>query len=471
MPPLPPWDGAHPVIVHLPIALAAIAPLALLAALLWRTQRHTLLVVASALLILASIGAALATASGEAGESWAERAAGGDAERARAIGLVLHEHEEAGELARNLIFIATGLTLAWTVLIRLRGSRLPRIAAPLGTAALTLASVVPAVATALAGHEGGRLVHEFGVRAPINDAARRSLMPPPPRAAITPRVSGPAIPLPAPDATAPAELPGLHQLVAYTTDVVSGALPETPEAFDSLSRLGIRTILSVDGASTDAQAAEARGMRYVHLPITYAGFDNTRRLELARVLRDLPRPIYVHCHHGKHRSAAAAAAALVTLGELAPEAAQARMKVSQTSPGYKGLWSVVATATTATPDDLDRVVSDFPSCQPPQGLVDAMLRADALLDRLKAAKKSAWPAPAGAAPDAALLADVLRSMESLSKVQAASDDYRIMLRQNAQAASSLEDTLLNPASTQLERDQSVASLIKSCNDCHAAHRD
>ncbi len=38
----------------------------------------------------------------------------------------------------------------------------------------------------------------------------------------------------------------------------------------------------------------------------------------AKAVRDLPGKIYIHCHHGKHRSAAAAATACVTEDTLDP---------------------------------------------------------------------------------------------------------------------------------------------------------
>ena len=161
------------------------------------------------------------------------------------------------------------------------------------------------------------------------------------------------------DAPAPIELPGLSNLVAFQaieagrSGVISGSAPEGDRGFDSLEQLGIRTIISVDGAPPDAKAAAARGMRTVHIPIQYNGLTDLQRTTLVRAVRDLPKPIYLHCHHGKHRSAAACAIVAVSLGWLTTDEAAARMRVAGTSDGYRGLWACVADASVMTSSAID----------------------------------------------------------------------------------------------------------------------
>ena len=96
----------------------------------------------------------------------------------------------------------------------------------------------------------------------------------------------------------PRDLPGVHNLVCYkgsSADAfISGSAPEGTVGLDSLAKLGIKTIISVDGAIPDVAAAKARGVRYVHLPIGYDGFDDARKAELVRAVRDLPKPIYIN---------------------------------------------------------------------------------------------------------------------------------------------------------------------------------
>src|SRR5690606_22513376 len=143
--------------------------------------------------------------------------------------------------------------------------------------------------------------------------------------------------------------------------------------FRSLERLGVKTIISVDGAAPDVEAARARGMRYIHLPIGYDGIDHEQKLRLARAARDAMAqgPVYVHCHHGKHRSAAAAGTIAATLGWASSEAMIERMRVSGTSPNYAGLYACTSTAVALPADLIDRVPADFPSVSMPRGIVKA----------------------------------------------------------------------------------------------------
>src|SRR5688500_19183961 len=64
-------------------------------------------------------------------------------------------------------------------------------------------------------------------------------------------------------------LPELENAHVVTDKVLSGAQPEDAKAFETLARLGVKTIISVDGAAPDVETARKYGIRYVHLPIKY----------------------------------------------------------------------------------------------------------------------------------------------------------------------------------------------------------
>src|SRR5688500_5709584 len=81
--------------------------------------------------------------------------------------------------------------------------------------------------------------------------------------------------------------------------VISGGLPEGDKAFKELADLGVKTVISVDVAKPDVALAKKYGLRYVHLPHGYDGVPELRAKELAKAVRDLPGPVYIHCHHGK----------------------------------------------------------------------------------------------------------------------------------------------------------------------------
>ena len=95
--------------------------------------------------------------------------------------------------------------------------------------------------------------------------------------------------------------PGLHNVRRVTDSILVGSEPGGEEAFRSLQSLGVQVILSVDGAAPNLELARKYGMRYIHIPIGYDGIDQQSALAMTRVARDIRGPLYVHCHHGRHR--------------------------------------------------------------------------------------------------------------------------------------------------------------------------
>lgn len=301
------------------------------------------------------------------------------------------------------------------------------------------------------------------------NASRTSL------AAPTTAPAGSRASIPALDATAPVEFPGLHNVVTYTDELVCGGVPEGEAGFKAMYEMGIKTVISVDGALPDLELAKKYGMRYVHLPIGYNGFDDDRAREIARAVRDLPKPIYLHCHHGKHRSAGASGAAAVLLGWMSPEQGLAKLKVSGTAANYTGLYNVVRQASPAQPGELDEASDAFPEQWKPSGMVETMVEIDEVTDKLKLIEKANWQVPAThpdlvPAAEAGRLADHYRLMLEDDSVKAEPQDFRDRLISDLKRLSEIEEGLLNnlpPA----ELSARFKLVLQSCKDCHAAHRD
>lgn len=151
------WDRLHPLIVHFPVALLLTAPLFVAAALLVPRARAWLTYCAGILLLLGTGSAFVALATGDA--------AGDVARLSGPAKATLERHEE---LAEATAFVFAGLTALVGVTIfapmlfaRLRNPRLQAIA----LAGLLTLLVGADVLLGVAAHQGGRLVHEFGVRA------------------------------------------------------------------------------------------------------------------------------------------------------------------------------------------------------------------------------------------------------------------------------------------------------------------
>lgn len=155
-PPMPSWDGLHPLIVHFPVALLLVAPLLVLFALVLRAHRRGLLLAA---LVLMALGTASTWVAVETGE-----AAGKLADRTPEVGAVLEHHEELAESTRAIFTVLT-LVFAGMVLAPVLLRREPGETATIALALLFLA-VYGAGTLVLANtaHNGGRLVHELGVR-------------------------------------------------------------------------------------------------------------------------------------------------------------------------------------------------------------------------------------------------------------------------------------------------------------------
>lgn len=163
IPPMPPWDGLHPLVVHFPIALIFVAPLFILLALLLKKHSGVLLVVGALMMLMAVAGAWVATSTGSAAEDFAEKVPGAKT--------ILEEHEELGEAARNFATALAAVLVAAAGTFWKWGDKIPRGAVLAVGLAYLLAHGAGMLVVANAAHQGGRLVHEVGVRARLADGA------------------------------------------------------------------------------------------------------------------------------------------------------------------------------------------------------------------------------------------------------------------------------------------------------------
>jgi protein tyrosine phosphatase (PTP) superfamily phosphohydrolase (DUF442 family) len=292
--------------------------------------------------------------------------------------------------------------------------------------------------------------------------------------AVRPAADAPPI-----SADKPLEYKGLYNVVSYAPGFMSGSAPEGDDGFEVLREMGVRTIVSVDGAEPDVEKAKACGLRYVHLPIGYNGMDHQRTLEIAKAVKmaQADGPVYIHCHHGKHRSAGAAGAAAVTLGWLTNDQARAKLEVSGTSPSYTGLFHCVSAAYPVHGAEWDTVPNSFPEITRPSGYVESMVEIDEVFDHLKAIEKAGWKTPADS-PDlvpvaeAGRLADLFRTLANNKEAAAKAAPVPGLLRSDSTKATEIEDGLAaTPKMTASDLSQKLRSLAASCTDCHARYRD
>lgn len=132
--------------------------------------------------------------------------------------------------------------------------------------------------------------------------------------------------------------PGLQNVFQIDDQIYSGGSPEGKSSFEVLKKMGIKTIVSVDGVKPKLKLAKDAGIKYVHIPIGYDGISQEAGLAFAQVARELQGPIYIHCHHGRHRGPAAATIVGICRGSFGKKQAFVFLDQAGTSKAYAGLW-------------------------------------------------------------------------------------------------------------------------------------
>ncbi len=278
----------------------------------------------------------------------------------------------------------------------------------------------------------------------------------------------------------PIEMPGLPNVIYVSERLFSGGSPDGDAGFESLKKLAIKTILSVDGAAPDVPRAKKFDMRYVHLPIGYDGVSQQQAEQLARAVRDLPGPLYIHCHHGKHRGPAAAAAAKLCLDQECTVAqAVAVMKRAGTDPHYAGLYAAPRQLRRPTAADLDRAPAIFPETAIIPALAEAMVEIDHRFENLLAARKAGWQTPLDH-PDidppheALQLLEHFRELARQPLLRKRPEDFGRWLGEGERTAADLEKTLRVAKGTAVDAaaaEKAFQRTRAACTQCHAKYRD
>ncbi|WP_109488647.1 DUF2231 domain-containing protein [Occallatibacter savannae] len=157
-PPIPTWDSLHVLVIHFPIALLLLSPVFIvISAVLSPLKGRPYMSAALITLLLGTASVFIAASTGHSAAELAERGGPADA--------VLKTHQELAEETEIVFAGLSAILLAMVAVPRLlaRGdNRLFSTFLPSAFLALYTVGVLFLINTA---HEGGRLVHEFGVHA------------------------------------------------------------------------------------------------------------------------------------------------------------------------------------------------------------------------------------------------------------------------------------------------------------------
>lgn len=275
--------------------------------------------------------------------------------------------------------------------------------------------------------------------------------------------------------------PGIENFFRLTPRLYSGGVPEGDAAFAALKMLGIKTILSVDGLAPKVARAEKFGLRYVHLPHGYDGISSNTIAGLVKAAQNVEGPIFVHCHHGKHRAPAAAGVICQATEGWNGDDAIAWLKRAGTSPEYAGLYRANADFRAPTETQLALVPTNFPSRARVSDIVDAMVEMDRRWDNLKAIQQAGWRVPPNQldlvpATEALLLQEACRELLRATNAQSKGTGFLDHLRRTEQSAANFHALLkASPLSLGDDARSRAAELTKTigqtCTDCHRRHRD
>ncbi|MDF1808280.1 MAG: hypothetical protein P1U42_01140 [Phycisphaerales bacterium] len=250
----------------------------------------------------------------------------------------------------------------------------------------------------------------------------------------------------------------------------SGGEPKNRAAYEQLASLGIRTVISVDAVAPDASLAGEYNIRVIHLPTSYDGINESRVKELAFAIQSTFKPIYVHCHHGKHRGPAALCAGAIATGYIDQDKAQSFMTKAGTSKHYPGLWDSVKQ--TRKLDSIKPVTLTEKAHL--EGFAESMAEIDRANEQLWLCIENKLRAPEdhpdlSASSLAGQIHDMLRSLTHDETTQTEGFLFEEYLKDSIVLASQVEQSITNqdPDGALI----SMEKLTESCVECHSRFRD
>ena len=273
---------------------------------------------------------------------------------------------------------------------------------------------------------------------------------------------------------------GIENLYALGNGLYSGSSPEGDAGFATLKSLGVKTVLSVDGAAPDAALASKYGLRYVHIPVGYDGISPSNALLIVKAADTMPGPLFVHCHHGLHRGPAAAAIVCEGTQGWTPEQAEAWMHAAGTASNYAGLYRTVRDFHPPTESELRAVPAKFTSRAHTPDLVNTMVQVDDHFDLLKALQKAGFK-PVPEHPDATpvneslILYELFREAHRTGQGAQRGEQFMAELAKAETAANELHSRLKelqsNPATGLPAAETAFQNVTKNCAACHTTYRN
>jgi protein tyrosine phosphatase (PTP) superfamily phosphohydrolase (DUF442 family) len=271
------------------------------------------------------------------------------------------------------------------------------------------------------------------------------------------------------------EAAGITNFYYLGHGIYSGAAPEGDAGFASLRTLGIKTIITVDGAAPAVELAAKHGLRYVHIPVGYDGIAPKSELMLLKAAETLPGPIFVHCHHGTHRGPTAAAIICEAVEGWTAEQAETWLRVAGTDTNYPGLYRTARDFRRPSNAELQAAPSEFPTRATTPPLVGTMVQIDDRFAAVKQTQRTQSEASANkraAATESLLLLELFREARRTGQGVERGAEFQAMLARAENAATELHQQCQQPESKTSDANAvSIAKMSQFCSSCHRAYRD
>jgi hypothetical protein len=272
------------------------------------------------------------------------------------------------------------------------------------------------------------------------------------------------------------DLGHMHNVHEVTPRFIRGSAPVTASDFELLAKLGVKVVVSVDGARPDVASAHKHGLRYVHVPFGYAGVPRASQVLLYKAFTTLEGPFYVHCHHGKHRGPAACAIGLLGIEGWTAEQMVAEMKLAGTATKYDGLYALPGAFVKPTADELAAAPKTIPEVTEPAPFTEAMVELDGVWDRIRAVRAAKWSAPqdhpdVDPSHEAVILAESFREMVRGASADRRSEAFVKHLADSEAAAWELSKALEKGGLDAAKAQDAFARIEATCTACHQQHRD
>jgi hypothetical protein len=274
---------------------------------------------------------------------------------------------------------------------------------------------------------------------------------------------------------------GIDNFFQLSNRIYSGAGPEGDAGFESLQKLGIKTLITVDGSKPNIEMAHKYGLHYVHLPHGYNGISTNVQAQLIKAAQTVPGPIFIHCHHGKHRGPAAAAVICMGTEGWSPAKAEAWLVTAGTATNYTGLFKTVRDFKEPSLEQLRNISTNFPEVATLPGLVDAMVAIDEQWDHLKEIRKAGYKTPKehqdlDGPTEVSILREHFREAQRLPESGQRGEVFLQKLKTQENNVAAAEKLFLQlksngAAETRIRLDKALDVVSQTCAACHQSFRD